>query len=194
MIKSVYACPEETIKHLLEKMAWKAPFSLPESWALISIQALPREVIIQNSVQKKFLQKMGCHSLMQPVFGDISLEEYQKIHSKPGSIGYEQVKDVPVLTPDLARHIVNFIDEVNKSDIETLIVQCHAGVSRSGAVATFACRYLGLDEEKFRADNKYIHPKDYIYDVLIEVSGLRGDFDRFWDHRGHDIDARIIFT
>lgn len=47
-----------------------------------------------------------------------------------------------------------------------MIVHCHAGVSRSGAVATFSCDYCGLDYNEFIKGNRFIMANPHVLDVL----------------------------
>lgn len=46
-------------------------------------------------------------------------------------------------------------------------VNCMAGISRSGAVGTFAARVAGISDEEFRAANHQIMPNGYILSLLM---------------------------
>jgi len=53
-------------------------------------------------------------------------------------------------------------------------------VSRSGAVGVFAHRFLKTNDEYFKKHNKNILPNNYVYELLAEESGLKGDYEDFW--------------
>lgn len=64
------------------------------------------------------------------------------------------------------------VDFVNKhKDKIGFIIHCSAGVSRSGAVATFIYdKFLSeIDKDKFRYENKHIMPNIYILNRLKEL-------------------------
>ena len=52
-----------------------------------------------------------------------------------------------------------------------LIIHCEAGLSRSGAIGCFACKYLGFDEEVFKSVNPNILPNSYILEFLYDRYG-----------------------
>jgi predicted protein tyrosine phosphatase len=64
------------------------------------------------------------------------------------------------------------VDFVNKNkDKSSFIIHCSAGISRSGAVATFLFdKFLKeIDKEIFRRENKFIRPNLYILNRLMEL-------------------------
>lgn len=61
------------------------------------------------------------------------------------------------------------VDFVNKhSDKKVFVVHCSAGISRSGAVATFIFDKFRdkFDKEQFRRENRFIQPNLYILNQL----------------------------
>lgn len=70
-----------------------------------------------------------------------------------------------------AKEIINFIDAVNLKEDVHLNIQCPLGVSRSGTVASFACEYLNLDRQRFRALNPQIVPNIHVLKILRKVVG-----------------------
>jgi protein-tyrosine phosphatase len=69
-----------------------------------------------------------------------------------------------------AEEIIAFIDENrNLPGEQTLHVNCMVGKSRSGAIATFACWYLGLNLEEFKNANIQIVPNLHILNTLMSV-------------------------
>jgi len=75
--------------------------------------------------------------------------------------------DLSSFTEQHAKQIINFVD-TNKFK-RVMYVHCDAGISRSGAVGLWICRYLGEDENEFRNRNTRIHPNNYIMDVLKRI-------------------------
>jgi predicted protein tyrosine phosphatase len=69
----------------------------------------------------------------------------------------------------LAVRILCFLQQF---DGAVLIIHCHAGIARSGAVAVFAHELLGTDVAQFWQDNPGISPNQHVLSVLREVSGL----------------------
>ena len=60
-----------------------------------------------------------------------------------------------------ARNIISFIEA--NDDVDTLLIHCFAGVSRSMAVGAFASELLGLTYTGSQTFNRYV------YDLLKEV-------------------------
>lgn len=83
-----------------------------------------------------------------------------------GALRYEKPNDNEL------KKIVDFINR--HKDKSIFIVHCSAGISRSGAVATFLYdKFLPeIDKERFRRENKYIRPNLYILNRLKELDDL----------------------
>ena len=75
-------------------------------------------------------------------------------------------KDVlmKAFTKDQGKKIVEFLEK--HKDKESLIVHCAAGISRSGAVGTFAAEYYDLNYSDFKKDNPHIHPNSLVITTL----------------------------
>ncbi len=119
------------------------------------------------------------------VFADLNENDFK--------IAPELRKKQPTFNIKMAHKIVAFIDSLREKDIKLLLIHCDAGVSRSGAVGIFACRYLDMDENEFRKEHRNIGPNTLVYDLLIRESGMRGEYQKWWEDYGK-IDPRIIFT
>ena len=65
---------------------------------------------------------------------------------------------------EMAEKIISFITEHKK--VDTLLVHCYAGQSRSRAVGAFAVKMLGGDNSRYF---KGAIPNQYVYDVLEAV-------------------------
>jgi predicted protein tyrosine phosphatase len=57
---------------------------------------------------------------------------------------------------------------------DALVCHCDAGISRSGAVATFACESFGLDYGGFLKDNPHLSPNPMVLRMLRKAAGLGG--------------------
>jgi len=69
--------------------------------------------------------------------------------------------------------VLEFLNKIK--DRDTLIVHCHAGISRSGAVGQFAADYFGLDYKEFRNLNPHIHPNSTVTRILRELAREQED-------------------
>ena len=74
------------------------------------------------------------------------------------------VDGAQAFTEDMAEQIIRFIQK--NRDVDTLLIHCYAGQSRSRAVGAFAVKMLGGDNSKYFT--KY-SPNMYIYDTLEKV-------------------------
>jgi len=139
------------------------------NWALISIYNSSGPLDADQ-----VLESLGCHEILSLRFSDISSTQYHSMSK------YKNHKKHLVLFSDNhAKQIIDFIDR-QKDKIIDLVVHCEAGISRSGAVGLFVCRYLGLDERKYRDDNPEIEPNHYIFNVLYKVSGMKSNYETLW--------------
>lgn len=133
-------------------------------WHLISIYSDPNEEYLTPE-NIEVIKKLGCREMLSLRFWDVTTENFRLIVSKyPTCVLFGKGH---------AKRIVSFIDMV-KLLIEdaSLIVHCDAGISRSGAVGSFAAKYLDLDPEDFHKLNPNIFPNPHVYRVLMNVSGL----------------------
>ena len=55
-------------------------------------------------------------------------------------------------------------------------VHCNAGISRSGAIGTFANDYCGMNYSEFLKNNPYIMANSYVLRLLRRESGMTPDF------------------
>lgn len=167
MIKRIHVVSRKQVEHWIDKLIH--PFD--KEWALISICG---SYELLNFVSIRALQDIKCRHTISLKFHDLSEEQYKRIKK------VDPKTKVKLFSKDNAQSILNFIDDVKQTDIENLVVHCAAGISRSGAVGLFLCRYLQLNEEKFREKNK-ICPNFYIVNKLNEVSGLNKDYVKWWE-------------
>lgn len=175
MVNEIYVMPREGVLFLTKKTYVKG-------LAVISICSYKKDIIFTKAVRKS----MGCEDIISLVFADLTKVDYK--------IAPHLIKKFPAFNVTMAKQIIQFLDNIKKKKKKILIIHCDAGVSRSGAVGIFACRYLGMDEKKFRKEHRSIGPNTLVYDTLAQVSGMRGKYQKWWDYYGKKIDPRIIFT
>ena len=65
-----------------------------------------------------------------------------------------------------ADRVIDFLTDCVETD--NIIVHCFAGISRSGAIGTFAREMFNLDYERFKRMNPNILPNWYILKILTE--------------------------
>jgi len=132
------------------------------------------------------LKAQGCKQIMSVQFDDLT-DKHKDISV---GLGYGKYRKSRLFQDTQACMIINFLKEV-KDKVTILVVQCSAGISRSGAVGLFACRHLGLDEGKFREFNKNIGPNFYVLGVLNEASGLNNEYVQWWESKAEDYRKRV---
>lgn len=160
-IKKIIVLPRRIVESAIQ-----TPQRLSENtWALISIW---NSYELIHFMTRPILKQIGCQEALSVKFADLTLEERK------------QYPDSKLFGENDARLIIDFIDSINKLDIPELIIHCAAGISRSGAVGLWACRYLELDEKQFRENNKRILPNTHVLDVLNEISGTNKKYMDFW--------------
>ncbi len=74
-------------------------------------------------------------------------------------------KDCKLFSNKQAKMVVNFVDKY-KNIADGCLIHCSAGVSRSGAIATFINEYLNRDNEQFLLDNPHIYPNQFVLNLL----------------------------
>ena len=100
-------------------------------FAVISIYSTPQEELITPEKFKK-LQEWGCVGCLSMLFQDGSLPQDEEWLEYP-------------FTDNHAKEVKEFLDRINSLEEKIfLIAHCDAGISRSGAVATFAADYLEI--------------------------------------------------
>ncbi len=165
MINKVLAMPRMAIEKWLKELV--CPF---DNWALISIH---KDHELMNFKNVELSRKLGCQKCLSLCFDDITLDQYK-------TVGEETQKQIKLFNKQDAIWTINFLDEVNKENIPTLIVHCAAGVSRSGAVGLFATKYLKLNGREFHENNKTIMPNQYVLEILNKESGIADGYIEWW--------------
>ncbi len=121
--------------------------ALTDTYAVISIQDSHTQ-----GFGFQFTENQFCKVVLTLYFDDI----------------VKEVDGAVLFTDDMADQIIEFIEN-HQSSVDTLLIHCYAGQSRSKAVGAFAVEMLGGDNSKYFEEGS---PNQYIYDVL-ESTWLR---------------------
>lgn len=142
LVKSVYDAFEYVMQHYyplgLEEFVEQS-----DSYAVISIQDTHT-----NGFGFVFTENQFCKGVLTLYFDDIVRE----------------VEGAILFTDGMAEQIIDFIGE--HKNVDTLLIHCYAGQSRSYAVGAFAAKVFGGDNSKYF---KVGSPNQYVYDVLESV-------------------------
>lgn len=156
MIKDIFTTQEDVIRALLDGRLEE--LGIEGKWALISIYRNRAKPVIESPESLSKLRRVGCKKAISVCFGDYTDKDLET--NGPNYVN--------LITIDQASQIVRFLKRIQRDDeIKTLIVQCKAGISRSGAVGLYAYRLYGLDESYFL--NSGIRPNYYVYGKLVDV-------------------------
>jgi predicted protein tyrosine phosphatase len=177
--------PRATVRHIIEHKEPQAGH-----WALISIYSSPKEKLV-GPEEEETLKEIGCEKVLSLCFGDYDYSCLEVIK--------ERNEEELLFNTTHAEKVIDFVksfDEKHQfmSYSTLLVVHCDAGVSRSGALGLWSCRYLGYDEKEFRKTNNNIHPNSLIYDTLCKVSGMKESYQNFWDNLDPVEDIWGIFS
>lgn len=184
MLQNIVVVQRAEVAAWLKSATHTCPY---KSWALISIWGSFGDELVVKELFPAFKIIM-CSKALSLRFDDISdkisMEEYEKTAKRK----------MHLFNKEHADSITKFVTDVDNNNIETLVVQCAAGISRSGAVGLWACRYFGMDEDEFRDTNKHIAPNFYILKILNEVSGVCSNYVKAWKIKEDITDANEIFV
>lgn len=115
--------------------------ALTDTYAVISIQDSHT-----GGFGVQFTENQFCKGVLTLYFDDI----------------VKEVDGAVLFDDDMADQIIGFIENHRKT-VDTLLVHCYAGQSRSRAVGAFAVEMLGDYNSKYFEEGS---PNQYIYDVL----------------------------
>ena len=152
VVKSVFGAFEYAMQHYY-------PFGMEEqversdSYAVISIQDSHTQGFGVQFTENRF-----CKGVLTLLFDDIVTE----------------VEGAVLFSDEMADQILAFIEQ-HRRRVDTLLVHCYAGQSRSRAVGAFAVEFLGGDNSKYFEEGTL---NQYVYDVL-EAADVRRQFGMF---------------
>jgi len=167
-MKKIVIVPRHFVDSLIE-----GPL-VSNKWALISIFSNPEEKRVSKK-EEDILKEAGCLEVLSLCFKDITPAEVSAISTDKGAL-FTQIQ---------ASQILDFINRL-RDEAHVLFIHCDAGISRSGAVGLWVCRYLGLDEGEFRSSNHKVMPNQHVYETLHNISGMRDAYSQMlsslpWD-------------
>lgn len=142
VVKSVFDTFEYVMQHYypagLEEMVERS-----DNYAIISIQDTHT-----GGFGVTFTPSQYCQDVLTLYFDDVIRE----------------VDGAVLFTDEMAKQIIDFIKKNRK--VETLLVHCYAGQSRSRAVGAFAVKMLGGDNSRYFSQG---NPNMHVYDTLETV-------------------------
>lgn len=139
-------------------------------WHLISISCPDTPKVVNaliNPKTKEVLKSQGCQKVLPLQFDDLRDDQVEKclLHGFTPTL----------FTKEQASKIIDFIRELQEETKDSeLVIHCDAGISRSGAVATFISSYI-----KIPFFDPYVRPNTYVLKTLWEVIDERKATDRF---------------
>jgi predicted protein tyrosine phosphatase len=102
---------------------------------------------------------MGLNDILEESENIINLHFADIPYPIKGHIHFDETHAMKVKT--LLNRIKNTPGESGR-----LYINCHAGVSRSGALGTYAREYLDMDYQEFKNMNPHIVPNRHVLKVL----------------------------
>ena len=135
-----------------------------KNFAIISIQEYSNEVM-------GVVYKPGGHlkAALNIHFSDLDKE----------NSFHDNNPELNLMTEEDALKIKVFIDGINEfNDLDELIIHCHAGVSRSAAVAAAILKVYNDDDSQI-FDSENHAPNMYVYTQMLKAYGLKNDGDIF---------------
>ncbi|WP_295214560.1 hypothetical protein [Ruminococcus sp.] len=151
LVKSVFGAFEYVMQHYYP-FGQEAEVERSDTYAVISIQDSHTQ-----GFGVQFTENQYCKGVLTLHFDDIVRE----------------VEGAVLFTDDMADQIIAFIK--SHKSVDTLLIHCYAGQSRSRAVGAFVVEMLGGDNRKYFEKGT---PNQYIYDVL-ETAWVRWQLTRF---------------
>lgn len=129
----------------------------------------------KNNVNDKNVESKTKLALISIVDTD-GFDKYyfKQNHSNVLNLKFDDIeKDIQkykTMNVEQGKQIITFLKNIDKENVVYLIVHCAAGISRSGAVATFANEFFELDNEVFKTDNRFIHPNGNVLRILHSLT------------------------
>lgn len=114
-----------------------------DTYAIISIQDTHT-----GGFGLEFVENQYCQDVLTLYFDDI----------------VEEVEGAVLFDEEMAEDIIRFV-RANKN-VDTLLIHCYAGQSRSKAVGAFVVKMAGRDDSKYFREGS---PNKHVYDTLVKV-------------------------
>jgi protein tyrosine phosphatase len=97
---------------------------------------------------------------------------FKKDHKNVLNLEFDDIEDPQLGVPfdeDLAKKVINFLDKLPKT-VNTIVIHCMAGISRSGGVGEFVSDYFGFDFNKFQKTNPQVKPNIRVRRILNNMA------------------------
>ena len=108
----------------------------------------------------------NCKGVLNLRFSDVNSDMFANDEAKKYLDKQISLGNVKLFDEEDAKKIKGFVDNMNKrGDVQTLLIHCAAGVSRSPAVAAAICQYLFGNDGNFFKEQL---PNKYIYENLLK--------------------------
>ena len=139
LVKSVYSAFDYVMEHYYPE-GLEANVERKDTYAVISIQDTHT-----GGFGITFSESNFCKGVLTLYFDDI----------------VKEISGAVLFDDEMAERVIDFI--TSHKQVDTLLVHCYAGQSRSRAVGAFAVKMLGGDNSRYF---KGAIPNQYVYDVL----------------------------
>lgn len=145
------------------------------------IKAIPKRVFDEHFTNKEFkYYNYACFISILDIDNDeqnfnLSIENFLQVKMWDIEMDVKDIKTGETYEKPSDIELQKIIDFVNKhKDKSVFMIHCSAGISRSGAVATFIRdKFISeIDKEKFNSENKYIQPNLYVLKRLKELDAV----------------------
>ena len=151
----------------MEDVAVKKRVLPYKNWRLVSIYGDDKEFL--TSTVKNRLRGLGCRGFLSQEFWDVTPEIYESCLKYDS----EKWKNMILFSEYQAKQVVGFVKKIHGQKEETVLVaHCAAGISRSGAVGTFAVDYAGLKYIDFKEENRQVFPNPHVLRLLRKEAGM----------------------
>jgi len=146
-------------------------------WYLVSIHTDEDDPFLTEK-NTKLINDFGCLGSISLRFWDITDDQAISISEGTSERSKKLCKEMKLFNKEQAKEVVGFLSAINQGDEEdgVLVAHCDAGISRSGAIGTFAVDFLRLDYQEFINSNPYIRPNYYVLRILRQLSDMTPKF------------------
>jgi len=145
------------------------------------IKAIPKRVFDEHFTDKEFkYYTYACFISILDIDNneqkfDLSIDNFLQVKMWDIEMDVKDIKTGETYEKPSDTELKKIVEFVNKhKDKSVFMVHCSAGISRSGAVATFIRdKFISeIDKEKFNSENKYIQPNLYVLKRLNELDAV----------------------
>ena len=155
-------------------------FPAHDNIRLISING-STENFLTDAQMEHLREKYGFTTINAYRFDDIGGDIWESIVNRENIDRSTFIE----FSDELAQLIKSNIDGISDPSNELLVVHCHAGISRSGAIGSAIAYYLGLDSIAFKDLNPNIDPNKFILEKMLKALGLNLFGFNYWRNKNN---------